>query len=134
MSPLLQALLRVNPKQWTAAAEAVEALARASGAKAARGARRHTQLEGCGLSGAVFARRWRLVGARHSQSILGLRGLPAARFFTQAEELGGRCDSLTASTGTSDAQLRRIVDSEAKNERLAVLNTLANEETAKKAA
>ena len=41
MSPLLQALLRVNPKQWTAAAEAVEALARASGAKAARGARRH---------------------------------------------------------------------------------------------
>ena len=40
MSPLLQALLRVNPKQWTAAAEAVEALARASGAKAACGVRR----------------------------------------------------------------------------------------------
>ena len=41
MSPLLQALLRANPKQWTAAAEAVASLARASGTAAARGARRH---------------------------------------------------------------------------------------------
>ena len=41
MSPLLQALLRANPKQWAAAAEAVASLARASGTAAARGARRH---------------------------------------------------------------------------------------------